>query len=61
MAASTSNCPSGAQGGDLGWLRREDVAPELARELFGQAEIGVLPRLVHSRLDLDASATPLVQ
>ena len=52
VAASTSNCPSGGQGGDLGWLRSEDCAPELARELFGHAEIGVLPRLVHSRFGL---------
>ena len=52
VAASSSNCPSGANGGDLGWLRSDDCAPELARELFGQAEIGVLPRLVHSRFGL---------
>ena len=52
VAASTSNCPSGAHGGDLGWLRQDDCAPELVRELFGQAEIGVLPRLVHSRFGL---------
>ena len=51
-AAELSNCPSGAQGGDLGWLRREDCAPEFARELFAAAEIGVLPRLVHSRFGL---------
>ncbi|MGB0127867.1 MAG: peptidylprolyl isomerase [Rhodocyclaceae bacterium] len=51
-AASLSNCPSGAQGGDLGWLTANDCAPEFARELFGQAEIGVLPRLVHSRFGL---------
>ena len=51
-AAELSNCPSGAQGGDLGWLRREDCAPEFARELFAGAEIGVLPRLVHSRFGL---------
>jgi peptidyl-prolyl cis-trans isomerase C len=51
-AAELSNCPSGAQGGNLGWLRREDCAPEFARELFAQAEIGVLPRLVHSRFGL---------
>lgn len=47
-----SNCPSGEQGGDLGWLIPEDCAPELARELFGHAEVGVLPRLVHSRFGL---------
>ena len=51
-AAELSNCPSGAQGGDLGWLRREDCAPEFARELFAGPEIGVLPRLVHSRFGL---------
>jgi peptidyl-prolyl cis-trans isomerase C len=47
-----SNCPSGAEGGDLGWLGAEDCAPEFARELFGHAEVGVLPRLVHSRFGL---------
>ena len=52
VAGSTSNCPSGAQGGDLGWLTSADVAPEFGRELFGHAEIGVLPRLVHSRFGL---------
>ncbi len=52
VAGSTSNCPSGADGGDLGWLQREDCAPEFARELFGRPEVGVLPRLVHSRFGL---------
>ena len=52
MATSTSNCPSGAQGGDLGWLTAADCAPEFGRELFGQTEVGVLPRLVHSRFGL---------
>ncbi|MBT9608610.1 peptidylprolyl isomerase [Aquabacterium sp.] len=56
VARTTSNCPSGEQGGELGWLRAEDCAPEFARELFGQdeaqAHIGVLPRLVHSRFGL---------
>jgi peptidyl-prolyl cis-trans isomerase C len=51
-AAKLSNCPSGAQGGELGWLAREDCAPEFAREVFAGAEIGVLPRLVHSRFGL---------
>ncbi|MEF7613312.1 peptidylprolyl isomerase [Aquincola sp. MAHUQ-54] len=51
-AAASSNCPSGAQGGALGWLAAEDCAPEFARELFGQPEVGVLPRLVHSRFGL---------
>lgn len=52
-AASTlSNCPSGAQGGNLGWLVAADCAPEFAKELFGHLEVGVLPRLVHSRFGL---------
>src|SRR5438094_7367553 len=51
-ARASSNCPSGAQGGDLGWLSAADCAPEFARELFGHAEVGVLPRLVHSRFGL---------
>lgn len=51
-ARELSNCPSGAQGGDLGWLSREDCAPEFAQELFAQSEVGVLPRLVHSRFGL---------
>jgi len=51
-AATLSNCPSGAQGGDLGWLTRDDCAPEFAREIFLGPEVGVLPRLVHSRFGL---------
>lgn len=51
-ARKLSNCPSGEQGGDLGWLTADDCAPEFARELFGHAEVGVLPRLVHSRFGL---------
>ena len=52
-AASTlSNCPSGAQGGQLGWLGTADCAPEFAKEIFGNKEVGVLPRLVHSRFGL---------
>ncbi len=51
-AREFSNCPSGAEGGDLGWLTKDAVAPELARELFGQSVVGVLPRLVHSRFGL---------
>ena len=49
MAADLSNCPSGAQGGNLGTLRQADCAAEFAREIFGQREVGVLPRLIHSR------------
>jgi peptidyl-prolyl cis-trans isomerase C len=48
-ARDSSNCPSGATGGALGWLAAEDCAPEFARGVFGRSEIGVLPELVHSR------------
>lgn len=51
-ARKFSNCPSGAEGGDLGWLSTNDCAPEFAREIFGHVEVGVLPRLVHSRFGL---------
>ena len=51
-ARELSNCPSGEQGGDLGWLGATDCASEFARELFGHVEVGVLPRLVHSRFGL---------
>ena len=51
-ARELSNCPSGADGGALGWLTPADCAPEFAREIFGHVEVGVLPRLVHSRFGL---------
>jgi peptidyl-prolyl cis-trans isomerase C len=51
-AKAMSNCPSGADGGGLGWLIANDCAPEFAKELFGHVEVGVLPRLVHSRFGL---------
>ena len=51
-ARQLSNCPSAEQGGDLGWLTAADSAPEFAREVFGRVEVGVLPRLVHSRFGL---------
>ena len=51
-ARELSNCQSGEHGGDLGWLANTDCAPEFARELFGHVEVGVLPRLVHSRFGL---------
>jgi peptidyl-prolyl cis-trans isomerase C len=51
-ARELSNCPSGEHGGELGWLAATDCAPEFARELLGHVEVGVLPRLVHSRFGL---------
>lgn len=52
LAKELSNCPSAAEGGDLGWLASTDCAAEFAREVFGRSEVGVLPRLVHSRFGL---------
>lgn len=52
VAGETSNCPSGADGGDLGWLLQSDCAPEFAQEIFAKPEVGILPRLVHSRFGL---------
>lgn len=53
LARELSNCPTGAQGGDLGWIGPGDCAPELANELFYQSNLlggqGVHPRLVHTR------------
>jgi peptidyl-prolyl cis-trans isomerase C len=51
-ARQWSNCPTGAAGGDLGRVTRDDCAPEFAKEMFGLDTIGVLPRLVHSRFGL---------
>ena len=47
-----SNCSSGMNGGDLGWLTATDCVPEFARQIFGLPDTGVLPRLVHSRFGL---------
>ena len=52
VARELSNCPSGREGGELGWLSRDDCAPEFAKEVFSSAEVGVLSRLVHSRFGL---------
>nr|MDP2192519.1 peptidylprolyl isomerase [Rhodoferax sp.] len=53
LAGELSNCPSSAQGGDLGWITPDDCAPELATELFhlehAQTGTGVHPRLFHTR------------
>ena len=56
LATELSNCPTSAQGGDLGWIGPDDCAPELANELFHQKHaqrgMGVHPQLVHSRFGL---------
>jgi len=65
-AAELSNCPSGREGGELGWLTAAECAPEFAAEVFGHPEVGVLPRLLRSRFGFhvvevmarEAGATP---
>lgn len=56
IATELSNCPSGANGGELGWITPQDLSPELARELFLRPETGLAnglqSRLVHSRFGL---------
>ena len=56
LAAELSNCPSGADGGELGWITPQDLSPELAKELFFKPETGMAhglqPRLIHSRFGL---------
>lgn len=51
-AHDLSNCPSGAERGALGWLERSACVPEFGAEIFGRNEVGVLPRLVHTRFGL---------
>jgi len=48
-ARQWSNCPTGATGGDLGWVTRDECAQEFAQQVFGQQTVGILQRLVHSR------------
>lgn len=48
-AAEFSNCPSGAQGGDLGQFRRGRMVPEFDKEVFGTTATGMLPGLVQTR------------
>ncbi|HSQ02455.1 MAG TPA: peptidylprolyl isomerase, partial [Burkholderiales bacterium] len=49
LAARFSNCPSGANGGNLGQLQRSDTVPEFAAAVFDGDTTGVLPHLVHTR------------
>ena len=55
-ARELSNCPSGAEGGELGWLHPAECVEEFARELFPNGaparDLGIKPRLVHSRYGL---------
>jgi len=48
-AREVSNCPSGAQGGNLGQFDRGQLVPEFDKAVFGSTAVGVLPELVRSR------------
>lgn len=48
-AKANSNCPSGAQGGQLGQLQRGSTVPEFEKAVFDSTTVGILPDLVQSR------------
>lgn len=48
-ASALSNCPSGAQGGNLGQFGPGTMVPEFDRAIFGSTVVGVLPELVTTR------------
>lgn len=48
-AREHSNCPSGANGGNLGQLQRGETLPEFDKAIFEDTSIGVLPKLVTTR------------
>ena len=48
-ALALSNCPSSAQGGQLGRIQRQEVVPEFGRAVFDFPQMGLLPRLVETR------------
>lgn len=54
QARELSNCPSGAQGGNLGQFGRGQMVPEMDSALFGKPDVGVLPHLVRTRFGFHA-------
>jgi peptidyl-prolyl cis-trans isomerase C len=49
QAAALSNCPSGAQGGNLGQFGRGEMVAEFDAAVFEGTGTGILPRLVATR------------
>jgi peptidyl-prolyl cis-trans isomerase C len=50
LARELSNCPSGREGGNLGWIRPEECAGEFAAAVFDEAQgMGLRTRLVPTR------------
>jgi peptidyl-prolyl cis-trans isomerase C len=49
LARECSNCPSGANGGNLGQLTRAEIVPELAAAVFDGRRTGLLPSLARTR------------
>ena len=49
LARECSNCPSGANGGNLGQLTRDEIVPEFAAAVFDSRRTGLLPSLVRTR------------
>jgi len=58
-AREKSNCPSGAQEGQLGQLQRGATVPEFEKAIFAGNELGVLPRLVATRYGFHIVAVDL--
>lgn len=48
-AKANSNCPSGANGGQLGQLQRGSTVPEFEKAIFDGTRTGILPELVQTR------------
>lgn len=48
-AKKNSNCPSGANGGNLGQVQRGQMVPEFEKAVFETRAMGILPALVKTR------------
>lgn len=48
-AREKSNCPSAAQGGQLGQITRGCMIAEFEKAVFDDTRVGVMPELIHTR------------